>query len=90
MTKKKWPIIPTAEEVRQIEMIKRSLGTAKTSSGRKKLLRYLNMGKDSKLTRGEAILAKCCDCMAYYEDGLVDCQNIICPLYPYMPYRAIK
>lgn len=86
----KWPVEPSVQGKKQIELIRGSVGTAKHSTGRRLLLRYLSMSKDSKLTRGEALLAKCCDCMAYYEDGRVDCQNIACPLYPYMPYRQDK
>jgi hypothetical protein len=39
------------------------------------------------LTRGQAIKAKCCECMCYYEDGKNNCNNPACPLYPYMPYH---
>jgi len=40
-----------------------------------------------RLTRGAAILAKCCDCMGYYQDGRTDCRVTACPLYEFMPYR---
>jgi len=40
-----------------------------------------------KLTRGQAILAKCSECMCDYVDGRVDCRVNKCPLYPFMPYR---
>lgn len=52
--------------------------------GIKHLRRYL---KGENLTRGQAMAAKCCECSCYYEDGAADCQNEICPLYPWMPYR---
>jgi len=42
----------------------------------------------SRLTRGNAILAKCYDCMGGYSDGRVDCRIQNCPLYPFMPYRG--
>lgn len=53
--------------------------------GRKALMRHLE-GK--RLTRGEAILAKCYDCTGYYSDGGHDCGEETCPLYPYMPRRG--
>jgi hypothetical protein len=39
------------------------------------------------LTRNRAIRAKCYDCTGYYSDGVMDCLQIDCPLYPYHPYR---
>jgi len=40
-----------------------------------------------RLTRDEAIMAHCYDCMGGYTDGAVDCEMSTCSLYPYMPYR---
>lgn len=54
------------------------------AQGRKELERHL-MGE--KLTRKEAILAKCYECMNSYQDGKKDCEIKDCPLYPMMPYR---
>lgn len=42
------------------------------------------------LTRGDAIKAKCADCMSDYADGRLDCEIYDCPLYPYMPYKKVK
>jgi hypothetical protein len=42
------------------------------------------------LTPTEAILAKCADCMAEYEDGHEDCKNYDCPLYMWMPYGTME
>ena len=39
------------------------------------------------LTRKEAILAHCFDCMGFYEDGYTDCKNLTCMLYDWMPKR---
>jgi len=39
-----------------------------------------------KLSPLQAIKAYCYDCMGYYADGIVDCENPLCPLYPQMPY----
>ena len=36
----------------------------------------------------EAILAKCYDCMGFYEDGTMDCGCSDCPLHFWMPYRG--
>jgi len=57
------------------------------SSGIKALRRYL---QGQRLTVGRAVLAKCCECMVYYEDGGVDCENPLCPLYPWMPYGGVS
>jgi hypothetical protein len=54
------------------------------SSGKRHLLAMM-AGK--KLTRSQAMLAKCCDCMGGYVDGRNDCQIHGCPMYPWMPYR---
>ncbi len=43
--------------------------------------------KGQKLIASEAILAKCFDCMAEYEDGKSSCRIPECPLFPRMPYR---
>lgn len=40
------------------------------------------------LTRGEAMKAKCYECMGGYIDGRRDCESRDCPLYKYMPYRV--
>lgn len=56
----------------------------KRAVGRSEFCDYLRGGK---LTRGEAIRAKCYDCMGFYRDGLVDCEIQRCPLYPYRSYR---
>jgi len=57
---------------------------APLARGKKELLKYLS-GK--RLTRGEALLANCYECMGYYIDGKADCKIYDCPLYQYMPYR---
>ena len=38
------------------------------------------------LSRKEAMLAFCADCMNLYQDGLADCENTRCPMFPYRPY----
>ena len=60
----------------------RRIGTARV--GRSEYLHYLS-GK--RITRGDAIKAKCYDCMGYYVNGAADCEITDCPLYPWMPYR---
>jgi hypothetical protein len=52
--------------------------------GKKEICAHFN---GAHLTRGEAILAKCYDCMCYYADGRLDCNLTACPLYSFMPYR---
>ena len=58
-----------------------------TAQGKTELLKYLGEGK---VTRKEAILAKCYECTNGYADGKVDCGIESCPLYPYMPFSACK
>ena len=58
-----------------------------TAQGKRELIKYLEGGK---LTRKEAMLARCFECMNGYADGRIDCQVESCPLYPYMPYSACK
>jgi len=77
------PSIPQKQASQRIEILE----TAPTSSGKRLLLKHLY---GDKLTRNEAIFAKCCDCMGYFIDGRADCETVECPLYPFMPYRGKK
>ncbi len=61
------------------------LETLPTSRGATLLKKH---NKKQRLTRGEALIAKCCECMGGYIDGRRDCKIPSCPLYPYMPYRG--
>ena len=45
-------------------------------------------GKD--LSPGQAIKAKCADCMGNYSDGRLSCETPECPLWPWMPYNPHK
>ena len=67
------------------KMLEEVLKYGKKAKGRAEFIKYL---KGEKLTRGEAILAKCYDCVCHYADGKVDCELPTCPLYDYMPYRG--
>ena len=52
---------------------------------------YIDSQKGVALTRKEAILAKCYECMGEYDSGKMDCCGLSCPLYQYYPYkRRIK
>ena len=42
--------------------------------------------EDLKLSRKNAILAKCHECQEYYKNGKNDCSTYDCPLYAYMPF----
>lgn len=55
-----------------------------SARGRKECIKHLKGGK---LTRKEAVLAKCYDCCCGYEDGKEDCKVKGCPLHPYMPFN---
>ena len=57
------------------------------AKGNKELKKHL-LG--DRLTRRQAMLAKCADCMGYYIDGRLDCQMPECALYPFMPYGTFK
>jgi len=54
------------------------------AQGREELIAYLQ-GK--RLTPLQIIKAYCYDCQAYYADGVVSCENRLCPLYSRQPYR---
>jgi len=56
-----------------------------SGTGSAALKRY-QAGK--RLTRGEAIEAKCAECCADYADGRLDCGITRCPLYQWMPYHG--
>jgi hypothetical protein len=43
-----------------------------------------------KPTRKEAILQHCWQCVGFYQDGKLDCENPRCPLYSYMPYGKME
>ena len=40
----------------------------------------------------QAILAHCYECLGYFGgmEGSRDCENPVCPLYPFMPYSTRK
>jgi hypothetical protein len=42
-----------------------------------------------RLQTSDMIRAYCYDCMGFYEDGIDDCKNPKCPLYPKMPYNSV-
>ena len=43
----------------------------------------------NRLSASQAAIAKCYDCMGYFEDGKADCGDPLCPLYPWMAYGQI-
>jgi hypothetical protein len=57
---------------------------APASAGKKLLKTYYSGGR---ITPRQAITAMCCRCLGHYRDGREDCETLLCPLYPYMPYR---
>jgi hypothetical protein len=48
------------------------------------------MDKQGNPTRKEAIQTQCWECMGHYADGKQDCENVVCPLYYFMPYRKLE
>ena len=55
--------------------------------GTRHLIRHL---EGEIISRGQAMVAKCADCMGYYADGRRDCKIPECPMYHYMPYGEKK
>jgi len=49
---------------------------------------YLNFLAGKPLTRGQAIKAKCYECMGGFEDGKIDCLGKSCPLYGLRAYKG--
>ena len=46
--------------------------------------------KNAKPTLLNALRAKCHNCMCSYGDGKIDCENVRCSLYRWMPYRKLE
>lgn len=57
------------------------------AKGKNELAKYL---RGERLTRKQALLARCYDCMGGYTDGKYSCKIVNCPLYPFMPYREVE
>ena len=68
-----------------MRLIKNNSKYGKKAKGKAELNKHL-MG--IKLTRGQAILAMCYDCLGGYDDGKYSCKVSHCPLYIYMPYSG--
>lgn len=56
----------------------------KRAQGRQEYIGHL---KGLHLSYRQRCLAKCYECMTGYVDGIGDCGDPTCPLYPSMPYR---
>ena len=62
------------------------IAIGKLFRGKSELMKFLN---GFRITRNEAIKAKCYDCMGFYDNTQEkDCKNLTCPLYTYMPYKG--
>ena len=66
------------------KMLKSAM-SGKSRSGKSDLVKYLNGGR---ITRNQAIKAKCYDCQGMGDSGT--CEMAHCSLYPYSPYRDKK
>ena len=44
---------------------------------------------NEKLTRSNAMLAKCHECCGEYADAKEDCRVLGCPLHEWMPYKEV-
>lgn len=69
---------PAEEKIRDIQRY------GVRAQGREELIAYL---KGKRVTPTGLIKAYCYDCQAYYADGVVSCENPLCPLYSRHPYR---
>lgn len=67
------------------KLIKQVEEHGKLKQGKTVLLKHYS---GQKTTRQEAIQAKCYDCMGYFQDEGLDCENSSCPLYPYFQYSS--
>lgn len=67
------------------EIIQGIKETGRQKRGMSDLVKYLE-GKD--LTQRQAIHAYCYHCTGYGEED--DCEQAICPLYPFAPYSSRK
>lgn len=56
--------------------------TGGRGKGKVQLIAYL---KGKPIGRKGAIEAKCYDCMGHYVEGVYDCEDLECPLYPFNP-----
>ena len=63
----------------------RKLG--KRAQGRGELIRHL---KGERLTRNQAIKAKCYDCMGGFNDGIYSCEIPECSLFNFHPYKSAE
>lgn len=45
---------------------------------------------DLKVTFKNAILSHCKGCVGHYIDGKIDCENVVCEFYTWMPYRKLE
>ena len=68
-----------------VETKKSVVENGKRIKGQTFLVRHLD---GETLTRNQAIMAKCYDCMGFYTDGPQDCGITTCPLYRFMPFRG--
>jgi len=51
---------------------------------------YIRLLKGETLTLKQSMISDCFICTAGHLDGKVDCQNSLCAIYPFMPYRQDK
>ena len=63
----------------------RMLDSAMSGKGRSGKSDYIKYLKGGRITRNQAIKAKCYDCQGMGESGV--CEMSYCALYPYTPYR---
>jgi hypothetical protein len=70
--------------IRDEDLLK-SAKSGKSKTGKKDLINWL---KGEKLTRGQAIKAKCYDCSGMGDSSHCDLQG--CPLLPFSPYSPLE
>jgi hypothetical protein len=73
--------------IQRVKELVDTLGTIPSSKGRECLKKHYT---GERITMSQMILAKCCECSAYYVDGKQDCEFVTCPLYYMMPYGKLR
>ena len=77
-------LIEKKEQLNTLSEYAKNVRNGRECKGQQYLLDYL---KGKKLTYKQAVLANCYGCLAFDADGRMSCESIICPLFPFMPWR---
>ena len=76
--------LPDGDDMASVRL--RQLRQARKSKGRDYLIAHYS---HVPISRTEAMIGFCCECMGYYADGLKDCEMNNCKFYRWMPYGSM-